>query len=196
MQMKLQAQRTADGESSKAYTAYLIHRDYGVGRTMVRSYGEYLSTVGKGMIKAIDGCVNPSATFINWAKRWQWNARLEEWDNSLRNRQQSALLAADGDAYIAKVESLRLDIESMSLGLFGIVRKSAAIINTRLESIQAKHTDNESFKPMPKDVLEEFSSLVRSAKDIAGILLIASEKLSESLGLQTVLVEMKSRQSD
>jgi hypothetical protein len=175
-------QEPLEGENSKQHSAYLMYKNLGVGRTLTASYNLYLNesgrrTSGKVVVS------KPSPTYQTWVKDFRWDERAAEWDAETAQRLRDSLLESDRDAYLAKVEQLRSNVEDASIVLMAIAKTSTSISYSRLLAIRHSLPTEGEYTPMPKDILDEYSSIVRSTLDSAKILCIASDKLSEALGL-------------
>jgi hypothetical protein len=175
-------QEPLDGENSKQHSAYLLYQNLGVGRSLTAAYNLYLDesgrrTSGKVVVS------KPSPTYQAWVKDFRWEERAADWDAETSQRLRDSLLETDGAAYLAKVEQLRSEVEDASIVLMAISKTSICIGHSRLLAIRHSLPTDGEYTPMPKDILDEYSAIVRSTLDSAKILCIASDKLSEALGL-------------
>jgi hypothetical protein len=180
--MKLQEKQP--NETTKAYSAYLIHRDGGTSRSLTASYQKYMNTIAPNEREtAGNSGLKPSAQYNKWVVDFDWESRLNEWDGEAAQRLQNSLLEADRDLYISKVDGLRSDVEAASIQLMKISTTSISVGNSRLLAIYRSLPTEGGFVPMSKDALDEYSTIVRSTLDAVRILTIASDKLAEALGL-------------
>jgi hypothetical protein len=177
-------QEKQPNETTKAYSAYLVHRDGGTGRSLTASYQKYMNTIAPNERgTAGNSGLKPSSQYNKWVVDFDWQTRLDEWDGEAAQRLQNSLLEADRDEYLSKVEGLRTDVEAASIQLMKISTTSISVGNSRLLAIYRSLPTEGGFVPMGKDALEEYSTIVRSTLDAARILTIASDKLAQALGL-------------
>ena len=181
----LQAQM--EGESDRAYLAYTTYRDMGAARTVYASYALYVKQIAPDGRKKSQKIANPSKTFRAWTVDFSWDDRVKDWDSGHAKRLQGKLLAADQEKYINSVEKLRSEVEAVSKELMQTARISNSIALRQLSGIASKIGKQRSFEPMPKDLLREHSEHTSTAGNAAKILVIASDKLSEALGLERII---------
>jgi hypothetical protein len=177
-------QNRLPSETTKAYSAYLIHRDSGTSRSLTASYQKYMNTIAKNERgTAGNSGLKPSAQYNKWVVDFDWESRLKEWDGEAAQRLQDSLLEADRDLYLSRVDGLRREVEEASIDLMNISRTSIAVGNSRLLAIYQSLPTEGEYTPMGRDMLDEYSAIVSRSVDSARILTLASDKLAEALGL-------------
>jgi hypothetical protein len=192
MNQDIQAQML--GESDKAFKSYLIFRDLGPGRNIQAAYVKYILAIDRDGRKQSQKIGNSSPQFRKWSLDFCWDDRARDWDNGHAKRLQSKLIEADQEKYINSVDKLRGEVEAAANELMTTMRMSNAIARKQLMGI-AKGLEG-PFKPMPKNLLTEYSQHTATALNSAKILVTASEKLSEALGLERTIAEMNKARGD
>src|ERR1051325_5026554 len=79
-----------EGESSRAYSAFLIFRNLGRRRSLSEASRAYHGTGGEGDKKTKTGRKS-SGLIRGWAERWNWKARAEAWDAEQQRLEDEAL---------------------------------------------------------------------------------------------------------
>ena len=187
MTQDIDLQAQMEGESDRAYLSYQTYRNMGATRSVTASYAEYLKEIGKFGSDESRKVERASNTYRQWAVDFCWDDRVKDWDNGHAKRIQAKLLAADQEKYINSVEKLRSEVEAVSKELMQTARISNSIALRQLSGIASKIGKQRSFEPMPKDLLREHSEHTSTAGNAAKILVIASDKLSEALGLERII---------
>jgi hypothetical protein len=187
-------QSQMSGESDRAYLAYKIYRDMSGGRTVLGAYVRYIIATDKTGTKKAKNIQSSSPHFRNWTVEHCWDDRVKDWDNGHAKRLQSKLIEADQEKYINSVDKLRGEVEAAANELMNTMRVSNAIARKQLMGI-AKRLEG-PFKPMPRNLLTEYSQHTNTALNSAKILVTASEKLSEALGLERIITELNKAKVD
>jgi hypothetical protein len=187
MTQDIDLQAQMEGESDRAYLSYQTYRDMGVSRSMPAAYTAYLKEIDKFGLDQSRKVSAVSKTFRQWAVDFSWDDRVRDWDNGHAKRIQEKLLAADQEKYINSVEKLRSEVETVSKELMETARISNAIALRQISGIASKIGKQKAFESMPKELLREHSEHTATAINAAKILVIASDKLSEALGLERII---------
>ncbi len=108
---------------------------------------------------------------------------------------QDESLKIDQTAYLQKVEDLRLEVEQTAFELLNVAQL-VSIPKTRLEQIAMIVESGDKSAPMPKPLLDEYSTLVRLSLDSAKILVIATDCLSTALGLEKLVKSLEEAKND
>jgi hypothetical protein len=108
---------------------------------------------------------------------------------------QDESLEIDQIAYLQRVENLRLEVERTAFDLLKVAQL-VSIAKTRLEQIAKIVESDDKSTPIPKPLLDEYSTLIRLALDSAKILVIASDCLSTALGLEKLVKSLQEAKND
>ena len=195
MTQEIDLQAQIDGESDRAYLAYTTYRDMGASRTIYASYALYVDQIAPDNRKKSQKVANPSKTYRGWVTDYAWDDRVKDWDAGHAKRLQAKLLEADQDKYINSVENLRSEVESAAKELMQGARLNNAIAVSRLQRIATNlevgvAKPKKEFEPMSRTLTAEYSAHSAAIRSAAATLTIASEKLSEALGLEKVITEL------
>jgi hypothetical protein len=190
--MDYQAQM--EGELDKAFLCYKLYRDLGVTRSVLAAYTCYLKEIGKFGSDPARKVSSPSSSFSKWVTDYSWDDRAKDWDAGHAKRLQAKLLEADQEKYINSVENLRSEVESVAKGLMQISKLSSVISAARLAGMATElglgKKSNIISQPISRELLHEHDKLTATAGNAAKILVTASEKLSEALGLERIITEL------
>jgi hypothetical protein len=183
-----------ENEPDKAYKAFLTFRDQGVGRTVQASYVQYIMELDQTGRKQSDKIGSASPGFRKWVTDYFWDDRVKDWDAGHAKRLQAKLLEADQEKYINSVENLRSEVESVAKGLMQISKLSSVISAARLAGMATElglgKKSNIISHAISRELLHEHDKLTATAGNAAKILVTASEKLSEALGLERIITEL------
>ena len=195
MSQDIDLQAQMEGESSIAHHSYQTYRDMGVSRTLTAAYAQYLKEIGKFGLDESRKVLAVSKSFRQWSIVFSWDDRAKDWDAGHAKRLQAKLLEADQDKYINSVENLRSEVESAAKELMQGARLNNAIAVSRLQRIATNlevgvAKPKKEFEPMSRTLTAEYSAHSAAIRSAAATLTIASEKLSEALGLEKVITEL------
>jgi hypothetical protein len=187
-------EKQMDGESSIAFHSYQTYRDMGVTRSIIAAYTIYLKEIDKFGSDASRKVTAVSKHFKQWSINFCWDDRVKEWDAGHAKRLQAKLLEADQEKYVNSVENLRSEVESVAKGLMQISKLSSVISAARLAGMATElglgKKSNIISQPISRELLHEHDKLTATAGNAAKILVTASEKLSEALGLERIITEL------
>lgn len=184
----LQAQQ--EGESDRAWLAFVIYRDMGAGRTIDGAYELYRARLDQSnLAKSEQVQKSPkrlriaSPSFKEWSKKFNWAERVKDWDNKKNQRIQSAQLEADRQGYIQRIEDSRALLErTATIGM-----KSAELqlaFNFKQMQLLAKEAGN---RIATRDEMAQLVSIAKITKDSIDGLGSAKSEIYDALGLvQTI----------
>ncbi len=181
-------------EPPKAYQAYLLHRNQGLGRTLTSSYNLYLDETnsnnsrGSGRV----GTSKPSPNYQKWVKEYNWDERVADWDNTHQQRIQAALIEADVKGYQDKIQQLVCDVEAFATEILSGSMSLAKAAKIRADNIlRSTIAEGEYLTPMERDTASEYKTLSGVFQSAIGVLHQATELKSTSLGLETTIKQLK-----
>lgn len=166
----LQSQR--EGESDRAYRAYLIFRDLGVDRSLSKAFEIYSN--GK---KAISG------SFHGWTVSFDWESRVRDWEAQKRSLIQDAELARDREDYLRRLEEGRDRLEKTAMMALRAAELAIVTGITQLQRLVTKIGDRSATAAE----LYEFSQIIRSGLNAMNLAAVAKTELYDALGLAKVI---------
>lgn len=119
-----------DNETEDQYRAFLIYRDLGNQRSLVKAWKLY----------APDATDNPSASFGGWSSRHKWRDRAREWDRHMQRIEDATqenefkkVRRAEKENRLEMLNALRLTathLANVTIGDKASLTKSSDIKNT------------------------------------------------------------------
>lgn len=183
MSQEIDLQAQQEGESDKAYLAYITYRDLGRGRTEQGAYEAYLDRASSRQRKPGEKRGKASAPFRSWRVQFGWDKRTRDWDNKKMQRFQSKQLEAGCQEYIKKVEDARELLEKTA-----VMGMKSAELSLAIGYEQLQKMAKESKKALlPKTELDRLAVITRTNKDSIDTLAAAKAELYDALGLVQIV---------
>jgi hypothetical protein len=153
----------------------------GLNRSMLAAQRLYDERTGKkadgGGKKRTNGSLD------RWAKNYNWEARALAWDNEKAALIQSALLKADQQGYIQRIEDSRDQLERTATMGMQSAEAALTIVVAQLHALEKEAGEG----ILPKESLDRLLTLTRIAKEAIDSLGSGKTELYDALGLVQII---------
>jgi hypothetical protein len=176
------------GESDKAWLAFTCYCGLGLNRSMLAAQRLYDEKTGK---KAdLGGKKRTNGSFDGWAKTYNWEERVREWDTAQENRRRERLMGAENEKFLSDIEAFRQTITDIGNGALATAKAAMNIAQGQVEMLQQATADS---KPLNPQQLEDLTTLLKCSRDTVAVLEGGKSALNDAYGLNAVidLVELE-----
>jgi hypothetical protein len=142
-----------EGESDKAWLAFVCYRDLGSQRSVQAAYIKYIeavkpSTAKKSQSTAPKSQSPASEGFKKWVVQFNWSERVRSHDAEREGLIRDSLLKTDRQKYLDSIENFRLKLESGGLDSIS----ASTIVASRLAKEAAAAADSGDNRMTEKDL--------------------------------------------
>jgi len=168
------------GESSRAFQAFAIYRDLGVGRS-IDAVRERLGSASSRYLQ-------------KWSSDNNWVERGASYDSDREREKLAAKLESDKTAYLEKLAVYNQAHESIGNSGLEFVGNYMLIANSLLKPIADKLKATPPVKLTQQDI-QQFQSL-RRMRDVIAIADMSSQLLAEALHLRQLVAQLEGSDAD
>ncbi len=178
--MHMKSYDRSDGETSKAYAAFTIYRDMGVGRTLKATTEKYYSAECPSNVRRAKGMRH----IEEWSSKYDWVVRCKDFDHDREQEMRQFRSEHEKTAYIQDLEVYHLQQKAIGMAGLAFAIESIESISQAIEPIRQKMISNQSINPKEWEMFcqaqvaaKNLMAMAVSGADIAARGLVVGEML-------------------
>jgi hypothetical protein len=183
-----------EGESDKAWLAFVCYRDLGSQRSVQAAYIKYIEAVKPSTAKKSQSTTPKSQSpasegFKKWVVQFNWSERVRNHDAEREGLIRESLLKTDREKYLDSIENFRLKLESGGLDSMS----ASTIIASRLAKEAAAAAVESGDNRMTERDLDSCERIMKILKDATGNISAAREILNSAYALDIITDKLQEK---
>jgi hypothetical protein len=173
-----------DGESTKAYTAFMLYRDMGATRSL---------TLVAEKIYTPQSPHNPPRNISQierWSSQWNWVDRCKDYDLDRERERRQIKSEHEKAAYLQELEHYHLQQKAIGIAALNFTARSLDALSFILEPIHQAIQESAVLTPDQIDVL--FSSQI-AAKNLMGAATSGAQMTAKGLVIEELMAVIESK---